>query len=329
MSARLALVVVVAAGGLTLGGVEAASALGLGSPTLVSITVSPATASIDAGGTEQFTATGTYSNLTTANFTDEVTWSSSVTSAATVSNSPGSQGLATGVGTGVSTITATDPSSLVDGTAVLTVLPVSLPVTLVAITVTPAVAEVEAGELQQFTATGTYSNLTTANLTDEVTWSSSVTSAATVSNSPTTQGLATGVGDGASTITATDPSSLLDGTAVLTVLPVTVPVEPSSPPTLGVSPDSGSRKAPIAVEGTGFHPGDTVTVSYLSGAKKKRRATTVLCSVPVSSNGSFTCQATVPKRARSGRLGRHTVDAVGSSGTRDTATFDLVKHRRR
>ena len=97
--------------------------------TLVSITVSPVADSITSGQTEQFTATGTYSDLSTENLTDSVTWASSDTSTATIST----KGLATGVGNGAVTITATDTSSLINGTAALTVLPA----TLVSITVSP------------------------------------------------------------------------------------------------------------------------------------------------------------------------------------------------
>jgi uncharacterized protein YjdB len=181
---------------------------------LLSISVTPATASVAAGDTQQFTATGLYSNLSTQNLTASVTWSSSLTSAATVSRG----GLATGVSDGVTTITAT--SGLISGTAALTVTPA----VLVSISLTPAVASVAAGDTQQFTATGLYSDLSTQNLTSSVTWSSSITSAATVSSG----GLATGVSDGVTTITAT--SGLISSTAALTVLPaelVSISVTPA------------------------------------------------------------------------------------------------------
>ena len=44
--------------------------------TLVSIAVTPANPSIAKGTTQQFTATGTYSDSSTANITSSVTWSS-------------------------------------------------------------------------------------------------------------------------------------------------------------------------------------------------------------------------------------------------------------
>ena len=212
---------------------------------LVGIVVTPPVASIAAGQTEQFTATGTYSNLSTQNVTNSVTWSTSKAATATISSS----GLATGVANGVVTITATDPSTGIPGTAALTVTPA----VLVAITVTPPVGTIAVGRTEQFTATGLYSNLSTQNLTDSVTWSSSNTSTATVS----AKGLATGVADGLATITATDPSTGIPGTAVLTVgLSVTA---------LTMNPSSGPKKTPVDFSGVGFTPGDVVTVTYMSG----------------------------------------------------------------
>ncbi|MGA2072391.1 MAG: choice-of-anchor tandem repeat GloVer-containing protein, partial [Terriglobia bacterium] len=70
--------------------------------TLVSIAVAPATASIKAGTTQAFTATGTYSDTSTQDITSTVTWASSNTAAATIV----SGGVATGVAAGTSMITA-------------------------------------------------------------------------------------------------------------------------------------------------------------------------------------------------------------------------------
>jgi len=70
-------------------------------PTLVSISISPVNPSITEGSTQQFTATGTYSDDTNQVLTD-VTWSSSLTAVATIAE----DGLATGVSVGSTTITA-------------------------------------------------------------------------------------------------------------------------------------------------------------------------------------------------------------------------------
>src|SRR5437867_5941291 len=71
--------------------------------TLVSIGVTPANPNLPQGLTGQFTATGTYSDNSTQDFTAQVAWSSSNTGVATID----SAGLATSVAAGTTTITAT------------------------------------------------------------------------------------------------------------------------------------------------------------------------------------------------------------------------------
>ena len=83
--------------------------------TITSIAVTPATATIAAGNTQQFVATATYSNGSTNVITTSATWTSSDSTIATIT----SAGLATGVASGSATITATSGS--VSGTASLTV----------------------------------------------------------------------------------------------------------------------------------------------------------------------------------------------------------------
>ena len=80
---------------------------GRGVAVLSSIAVSPAQSSVVLGNTQQFTATGTYSDGTNNNVTASATWSSSNTTVATISNTSGSQGLATAAALGSTTITAT------------------------------------------------------------------------------------------------------------------------------------------------------------------------------------------------------------------------------
>src|SRR5256885_14732620 len=73
--------------------------------TLTSIAVTPATpANLKVGATQQFTATGTYSDSSTADITTTVTWASGTTATATIT---ASGGLATAVAAGTTQITAT------------------------------------------------------------------------------------------------------------------------------------------------------------------------------------------------------------------------------
>ncbi len=73
---------------------------------LTSIALSPTGPTVAKGLTQQFTATGTYTDGTTANLTSQVTWASGTASVATISNASGSQGLASTLATGTTVITA-------------------------------------------------------------------------------------------------------------------------------------------------------------------------------------------------------------------------------
>jgi len=162
--------------------------------TLQSISVTPWSPSIAAGGTQQFTATGTYSDNSTKNITTSVAWKSSNTAFATIG---AATGLATGVAAGTTQITATQ-GSVVSPNDPLTVTAVT--VTLRSIAVTPASPSLGIGNTLEFTATGTYSDNSKKNITSSATWVSSNTLFATIGM---TTGLADGVAVGTTQITAT------------------------------------------------------------------------------------------------------------------------------
>jgi len=200
----------------SLSGVTGAAQLSVATKAVTSIAVSPGTASIAAGATQQFTATATYSDGSTGNVTSTATWASSTVSAATID----AAGLATGVAAGSTTVTASVGS--VNVTATLTVTAK----VLTAIAVSPATASVAVGLTQQFTATATYSDGSTANVTSAATWTTSSASGATI----TSGGVATGVAAGTTTITASVSS--VSGAAALTVTAKTVTsiaVSPAAP----------------------------------------------------------------------------------------------------
>jgi FG-GAP-like repeat/Bacterial Ig-like domain (group 2) len=90
-----------------------------------------------------------------------------------------------------------------------------LPSVLVSIAVTPVNPSIPMETTQRFTAMGTFSDSTTQNLTAAATWSSSALGFATISNAPGSNGKATAVGVGSTTIRATVGS--ISGSTVLTV----------------------------------------------------------------------------------------------------------------
>ena len=121
---------------------------GVGSATLQSIAVTPASPSIAAGLTQQFTATGTYTDASTADLTGSVTWASATPGTATI----GTTGLAHGVAAGTATISAT--IGVVGGRTLLTVSAATLRASR-----SPRPTRRSRPALtQQFTATGTYSD---------------------------------------------------------------------------------------------------------------------------------------------------------------------------
>jgi Protein of unknown function (DUF3443)/Bacterial Ig-like domain (group 2) len=194
-------------------------------PSLVSIAVTPTSPSIALGIAEQFTAMGTFADGSKQNVTTLVTWSSTNTAVATISNTSALNGLATSKGTGSTTITAM--SGNVSNTATLTVVSKAL----VSIAVAPATWNMPTNTTVQYTATGTYSDNSILDLTTSVsvTWTSTIPAVAIISNATGSQGLATSVAPGTTLIAARSGnapgSGLLSVTGTSTannVLPITV-----------------------------------------------------------------------------------------------------------
>jgi len=178
----------------------------LAPPRLNSIVVSSNLNSNAAGLSEQLTATGFYSDGTTSNLTNSVTWVSSSTSQVSVS----STGLATGVSAGVATVSAVSSGGVV-GSIDLTVTPAAL----ASISVTPQSSSIASGLTQQMSAIGTFTDGTSKAITSGVTWSSS-TQAAVISNS----GVVIGRSVGTPSIKATVGS--ISGSTSLSVNPATL-----------------------------------------------------------------------------------------------------------
>ncbi|MFA6016152.1 MAG: ice-binding family protein [Gallionellaceae bacterium] len=169
----------------TFSGYSATTTLTVNSATLSSIAVTPTASSIaSAGSTQQFVATATFSDSTTA--VVPATWTSASDAVATISIG----GLATSVASGTSLITASFGGQ--SNTANLTVTAA----TLSSIAVTPTPKTIALGSNQQFVATATYSDATTSVVSAN--WVSGSPAVATVSLS----GLATPVAKGSSLITA-------------------------------------------------------------------------------------------------------------------------------
>jgi trimeric autotransporter adhesin len=90
----------------SLSGITGTTTVTVGTGTLVSITVTPASPTVVAGQTQQFVATGSFSDGSTQDITIMSHWSSSVASVSTIANAPSLAGLATTSGSGTAVISA-------------------------------------------------------------------------------------------------------------------------------------------------------------------------------------------------------------------------------
>ncbi len=90
----------------TSGSVSAFTTLTVTAAQLVSIAITPANVSIPTGTTQQYAATGTYSDNSVQDATSSATWSSSSTAVATISNATSSIGIVTSIAAGTTIITA-------------------------------------------------------------------------------------------------------------------------------------------------------------------------------------------------------------------------------
>jgi hypothetical protein len=187
------------------GSITGTASLVVESASLTSIQVTSQSSSDPVGINVQFKAIGTFANGDTQDLTSAATWTSSASSIATVSNAPTSTGVATGVAPGSTTISAAFAGQV--GTATLTVNNA----TLTSIAVTPTNDSIPLGASVQMTATGSFSNGSSINITAQAAWSSSNPGVVTVNPF----GLASSVASGTSTLKAA-----LDGVSGTTILTV-------------------------------------------------------------------------------------------------------------
>ena len=273
-------------------------------PVLVSIAVTPSNPSVAQGLTEQFTATGTYSDGSTADLTSSATWTSSDPSKATIG---ASTGLATTIAAGATTIEAAIGS--INGSTTLTVTAASL----VSIAISPTNPSIALGLTQAFTALGTLSDSSTLDLTSSVAWTSSDPSKATIAaGGLASSSLATGTTTiGASLGAVSAPTTTLTITAaVLASIAVTPPT--ASIASLGSTQQytaigtytdsstaditntvtwasSATSQATIASGGlaTSANPGSTNITATLSAITSDTAVLTVTAEILVTVTGEF------------------------------------------
>src|SRR5271157_1937354 len=291
----------------TQGNISGTATLTITNP-LVSIAVTAPLLSIAPTTTVQFTATGTYADHSTQNITTSVTWASSIATVATISNAPGTQGLAGGLASGTTSITAT-LGSVTSPPATLTVTSA----TLVSIAVTPPNPAIVFQTQQPFTATGTFSDSTTQNITDTATWSSSDTTKITV----TVSGVATGVGTTSSPITISATQSGITGNTTATVVPPAVVSIAITPHTTTLAMNTSRRYRAVAT----LQNGSTLNVTNLATWQSTNTSVATVTAglvnaLPVTlSHNPVTLNATY-----NGITGSITLDVTNATATSITVT---------
>jgi hypothetical protein len=181
----------------TFGGVSGKASITVSAAALASMAITPANPQVPKSTSVQLSATGTYSDGSVIDVTTSASWSSDDATIATVSNAPGSQGNVIGVALGTTSVHAS--LGAVSASTTITVTSAVLQ----SITLSPAQPNITAGNKQAMTATGVYSDGSSADVTTSAVWRIGDSAVATVSNASGSQGVITAVAAGTTTVSAT------------------------------------------------------------------------------------------------------------------------------
>jgi hypothetical protein len=253
-----------------------ASPTATATPVLVSIALSPPSTKKGLGAFQNFVATGTFSDGSTKNFTQQVTYSSSDPTIASAPNDPAHKSRVTAVNVGTAIISAVDPDTDI-GTAASggnatfevflaptptptntgktptrTVTPSPTPTAtprLIGLTISPTDVKKAVGQVQNFIVNATYSNGEVKNVTQKVLYISSQPSVAATGTDPNSKSKVLAVAPGVAIISAKDPDTGIatvlaeSATFTVTMAPTPTPSRtgptstgPTRTPTLTASP---------------------------------------------------------------------------------------------
>lgn len=276
-------------------GVTGTLQLTVSTATLSSIDVRPSSTSLALGTTQNFTATGRFSDASTMNLGSMVTWSSEDTNVVSID----ATGRATAAQLGATTISAAFMG--VSGDAQVTVTDA----TLRALEATPSTFTLPLGSSQAITVSGRFSDGTMQDMTAMAMWRSGTLGVATVDG-----GVVTAVGQGLSVITASVGAISTTASATCTAAQLSsILVEPQNPSVprgltqtltaTGVYTDATRRDLTDSVTWSSADAG-VAAVSNLSGENGLVNALnegTVLITASngtLSGNTSFTVLPAIP-----------------------------------
>ena len=173
------------------GGQSAISAVRVTGAALSSLVITPSLAKVSRGLTQQLTALGTYADGSTADLTSRVSWATSDGTVASVTSGGAASGLARGLAVGTVTVTARYGDQSASSTLEVTAAQV------VSLGVSATRAAVVPGDTLQFTATASFTDATTQDVTGQALWRSGNSAVARMVG-----GTATGVSVGATSVSA-------------------------------------------------------------------------------------------------------------------------------
>jgi hypothetical protein len=224
-----------------------------------SIVVSPSDPTVPAGGQEQMTATGYFPNGTSANVTNVVNWSSSDPSVVS-SEGDGLFQVSTTAGSDTATISASETNGVYGQGSLTTTA--GLPASISLSSSLPEGGDtIDLGHTTQLTATATYADGSTANVTSQMSWASNSPSVATVSST----GMVTGTSTAQDDLTATISGRLGSNFGEVQASPITFVVSLDNPSSISITPNpvTLSRGGSESFTATGSYP-DNFTANITS-----------------------------------------------------------------
>jgi hypothetical protein len=233
---------------------------------LLSVAITPQSPAIALGLNLQFSATALFSDGSHTDVTSTATWTSAQPNVASIKTG----GMAISRTVGTTSITAAYQA--MSASANLAVAPAAL----VSIVVTPQTPSLSPNHSVQLTATGTFTDGTTQNLSGAVTWSSTPPSILTISAT----GLATANSAGAATVTASE-GSITGSDALAVALPTLVSIA-VSPPSLTLTPAHSAQLKAVGTYNDSSTQDISASVTWSASPSG---------IVSVSSNGAATGKA--------------------------------------
>ncbi len=164
--------------------------------TIQALEISPSNLSLPIGITQLLTATATLSDDTTKDVTKDVTWTSDAESVASIANAYATSGSLIGLTNGLANIKA--QLNGVEKTIGINIINPALQ----KIEITPGIILLAKGLSLKLQATGQYSDNSTQNITQNVTWSTDNTNVIAISNAPQSLGMLFALNSGSATIIA-------------------------------------------------------------------------------------------------------------------------------